>query len=274
VSLPVPHPKHTSSVAPSEEQKQMVYDLYILRLSEPHFKIEDTFSGFSTFVTGAYGNTAYEAKMVEANAIFAPSKANFERREPKETELRKAGYSAEAYLSYVAYERTGKKAESDESFDLAKNLFERAVADHPTDWTVWEGYLQLCKDRLSAATLQQGEDDVEEDEADDALSTALLGYRITAEKACRYMPDCAEAWINLMRLEEREGDNAACEAVFARAIETGLLGKNLESVVKLYIARADCHRRAFEQAGASDPVLWQALSRFQSRKKSRASRTP
>lgn len=171
--------------------------------------------------------------MVELNGIFAESKGNFERREVKEAELKQAGYTAEAYLDYVRYERTGKKAATADPA-VARNLFERAVADHPRDWAIWEAYLTTFRERLKAS-----------DEETD-LNELVGGWQQVAEKATRFLPDQADSWISLMRLHERQGNSADVEATFEKAWGTGLFNKNVEDVVKLYMAKADFHRRLFE----------------------------
>jgi hypothetical protein len=224
----------------SDTQTTLIQQLYIIRLEQPHAGIEETFSQFSTFISTRFPDSMYEDLMVEANSIYAASKETYTRREPKELELKAANYSVDAYLSYIAYERTGKKANTPEAITLAKNLFERAVADHPDDWTVWEAYLQLWKDRLAIDL--QGDDE-------EAIAESLFELRAVVEKAVRFVPGTSEAWINLMRLEEREGSAEAVEATFQKALSTGLLSKSVEELVKLYIAWADFQRRLFEFMG-------------------------
>lgn len=50
-----------------------------------------------------------------------------------------AGYSAQAYIDYVAWEREVKRPDT----PLVKGIFERAVRDHPTNIEVWEAYLEF-----------------------------------------------------------------------------------------------------------------------------------
>ena len=48
-----------------------------------------------------------------------------------------AGYSPQAYLDYVSWEREVKRPDT----PLVKGIFERAVADHPTEIDLWDEYL-------------------------------------------------------------------------------------------------------------------------------------
>lgn len=167
--------------------------------------MDQTFSAYSTFistyVTGG-SEAGYEEELVAANGIYGPAKTLWDFRETKELDLAAAGYTTEAYIQYATWERTGKKAASLNPLH-ARNIFERAVATHRSDYAIWEAYLDYWRDQL----LGEAESDLSEEEV-------LLGLLDVAERAARHVPFVGDSWAALMRVQELISPSAAVEGTF------------------------------------------------------------
>lgn len=124
--------------------------------------IAETFSAYSTFVT-TFDNDNYDTSLPAANKIYSASVKKADERYPEEEKLvrtksdqvwasahhidrfsqprpqKAAGYSAQAYLDYVSWEREVKRPD----VVLVKQLFERAIKDHPQELELWETYLEF-----------------------------------------------------------------------------------------------------------------------------------
>lgn len=166
--------------------------------------MDQTFSAYSTFVTTymASSETAYEEELMAANAIYGPAKTLWDFRETKELELAAAGFTAEAYIQYATWERTGKKAAQLNPLH-ARNLYERAVAAHRSDYSVWEAYQDFWRDLVWASSSEH-DDDLSEEE----MLAALLAV---AERSTRHVPFVGESWAALMRTQELVGEHSLVE---------------------------------------------------------------
>lgn len=134
--------------------------------------IAETFSAYSTFVT-TFDNDNYDTSLPAANKIYSASVKKADERYPEEEKLvrarptrvcacahridrfaqlcaqKAAGYSAQAYLDYVSWEREVKRPD----VVLVKQLFERAIKDHPQELELWEAYLEfLVSDIVATST--------------------------------------------------------------------------------------------------------------------------
>ena len=235
--------------------------------------MEQTFQSYSTFVTKSLPAEDYETAMTSANAIYSPAKTNWDRRDVKERDLARAGKTAEAYLEYVSWERTGKKAKEADPM-IARNLYQRALKDHPSDWSVWEAYLQFWRDVLNAAVEAlpvPDEDDAEAEESEEAQIAAaavqigMRGLLEAASGATKNLPYMADSWVALMRAQEKTSQGELVDgtcyfvivlyclfyyiATFSTALSTQFMSKDVEALVKLSTARLDFHRRLFEDVG-------------------------
>lgn len=144
--------------------------------------------------------------MISGNSAYSATKANWDRTDLKERELAQAQYSAPAYLSYAAWLRTGKKAASTDPM-LARNIFERAIKECGSDWSVWEAYLQFWRDRLGEVEMPDDaeEEDEVEKEMPEEMQIVLVEWMGVAEKAAKHIPYMADSWVALMRIQERAG---------------------------------------------------------------------
>jgi hypothetical protein len=212
--------------------------------------MENTFSDYSRFVT-VYDNDSYGTRLPAANKRYAPALALLTEREVKESELKQQAYSPAAYIEYAGWEREVKRP----AIQLVLALYERAVAHHPEDAAIWDGYLEFCASVLPKKMNAE--------------------WLKAAEKAVRCCPGNGELWAAYMRcvvslsilmsrwlvpldfcmssfdrfLQEKLGAEAPegtdVESLYARAIGTKLFdNKNAtDELVALVEARAGFHRR-------------------------------
>ncbi|GAA6048750.1 hypothetical protein JCM3770_003941 [Rhodotorula araucariae] len=211
---------------PSPDQLLQVDELYRARLKVPHLDIAETFSAYSSFVT-AFDNENYDKSLPAANKIYSGPAKKAEDRYAEEEKLKAAGYTAQAYLDYVAWEREVQRPDT----PLVKGIFQRAIKDHPANIDVWEEYLAFLR------KIPEKESNLLE----------------VSEKAVRNLPSSASLWTAAMRVVERLGLGAdAVEALFQRAIATGLFAKDMDSTVALYHARASYYRREMDKNATDD----------------------
>ncbi|BGP52072.1 Splicing factor [Rhodotorula kratochvilovae] len=211
---------------PSPDQLLQVDELYRARLKVPHLDIAETFSAYSSFVT-AFDNENYDKSLPAANKIYSGPAKKADDRYAEEEKLKAAGYTAQAYLDYVAWEREVKRPDT----PLVKGIFERAVKDHPTNLDVWEEYLSFLN----------------------KIPPQEANLREVAEKAVRNLPSSVSLWAAAMRAVEKLGLGAEeVEALFQRAVATGLFAKDMDSTVALYHARASYYRREMDRNATDD----------------------
>ncbi|GJN94155.1 hypothetical protein Rhopal_007229-T1 [Rhodotorula paludigena] len=210
---------------PTPDQLVQVEQLYLARLKVPHLDIAETFSAYSSFVT-AFDNDNYDKALPAANKIFSATARKSDERYPEEEKLKAAGYTAQAYMDYIAWEREVKRPDT----PLVKALFERAARDHPLDHDVWEAYLEwLHKIPEKDANLLQ-----------------------VAQRATRFLPSSSTLWTSSLRISEKLSlASDAIEALFQQAFATRLFDKDMDAVVALYHARASYYRREMERREAS-----------------------
>ncbi|GAA6015137.1 hypothetical protein JCM10207_003614 [Rhodosporidiobolus poonsookiae] len=206
---------------PDADQLTIVTDLYLARLAVPHLHIAQTFSAYSSFVT-RYDNDNYDEALPKANAVYSPAVKKSDERYVEEDKLSKAGFTTQAYLDYISWEREVKRPD----IPLVDTLFERAVHDHPSDTELWETWVEFshkCPAKL----------------------TNLTGI---VEKAVRSVPGSATVWSMAMRAAEKQSLGAeAVEVLFQRAIATGLFAKDMDGTVALYQARTSFYRREMDR---------------------------
>lgn len=106
-----------------------------------------------------------------------------------------AGYSAQAYLDYVAWEREVKRPDT----PLVKGIFERAVKDHPNDIEVWEAYLEFLVRRSSLLS----KPNVHLARAQHKIPEKESNLREVAEKAVRNLPSSVSLWTAYFRVAVR-----------------------------------------------------------------------
>ncbi|GAA6059133.1 hypothetical protein JCM10212_003880 [Sporobolomyces blumeae] len=208
------------------DQLLQVEELYTSRLRVPHLGIKDTFDSYSTFVT-RFDNDNYDQSLPAASKIYSATSKKVDEREAEEAKLKRAGYTAQAYLDYIAWEREVKRPD----VQLVKALCARATTDHPHDVELWE-------------TCVEFEWRIPEKDS---------GLLEVAEKSVRHNPANASLWTTYFRTSEKAGQGAdGVEGLFARAMATGLFAADMDSTVALYHARAAFHRRELDRSGTDD----------------------
>ncbi|TNY18454.1 hypothetical protein DMC30DRAFT_53948 [Rhodotorula diobovata] len=211
---------------PSPDQLLQVEQMYLARLKVPHLDIAETFSAYSSFVTN-FDNDNYNKSLPAANKIFSATAKKSDERYAEEEKLKAAGYTPQAYLDYVSWEREVKRPDT----PLVKGIFERAVADHPTEIDLWDEYLGFLH----------------------KIPEKESNLREVSEKAIRNLPTATSLWTAAMRVAEKLGLGAEeVEALFQRAVATGYFAKDIEAHVALYHARASYYRREMDRNATDD----------------------
>ncbi|GAA5825178.1 hypothetical protein JCM5353_002251 [Sporobolomyces roseus] len=204
----------------------VVEELYTARLKVPHLNIKQTFDEYSSFVT-KFDNDNYDQSLPAAAKLYAPAAKRSDEREIEEAKLKTANYSAQAYIDYIAWEREVKRPD----IPLVKALLERAIKDHPSEYELWETYVEFeWKIPEKDSTLMQ-----------------------VGEKSIRFNPSNAQLWATYFRIAEKlEQGSEVVEGFFARAMATRLFEGDMDSVVTLYHARAAFHRREVDRTGSEE----------------------
>jgi hypothetical protein len=112
-----------------------MHQFYLKRLSEPHLQILDTHQMFSRFVSTHLAED-YEGSMVAAQKILNGSQKLVGPRESKEDQLAKSKYNSQAFGYYIEWELQVKHPH----VGLVRTLYERAIAMHPHESSLWTGY--------------------------------------------------------------------------------------------------------------------------------------
>ncbi|KAI8357893.1 hypothetical protein EDC96DRAFT_244640 [Choanephora cucurbitarum] len=120
-----------------EYQLSRTKKMYLDRLAVLHIDCEDTFNSYSQFVT-QYSNTNYEESMLEANKIYAKTKAAAEERDYYELQLTSTGYALDTFYQYIEYELTTKNMFA---LNHVRSLYERAIIYYCTDPSLWDDYI-------------------------------------------------------------------------------------------------------------------------------------
>lgn len=182
------------------------------------------------------------------------------------TEQKAAGYTPQAYLDYVSWEREVKRPDT----PLVKGIFERAVADHPTEIDLWDEYLGFlvrnpCAQFCTPQTLTTVSTRSTRSRRRNPTCVRCRRRRsATSRPRPRSgLPPCALPCVLLpllhslrpcslyCRLQEKLGLGAEeVEALFQRAVATGYFAKDIEAHVALYHARASYYRREMDRNGA------------------------
>ncbi|GAA5875208.1 hypothetical protein JCM3774_004169 [Rhodotorula dairenensis] len=206
------------------DQLLVVEELYLARLKIPHLDIAETFSTYSTFVT-TFDNDNYDTSLPAANKIYSASVKKSDERYAEEEKLKAARNSVQAYLDYIAWEREVKRPD----VALVKQLFERAIKDHPRELELWESYMEFLH-KPSEANLRE-----------------------ISQRAIRNLPFSVALWTASLRvIEKLHLDAEEIEGAFQRAMTSGLFSKDMDAVVALYHARASYYRRESEVKADED----------------------
>ncbi|KAI9288803.1 hypothetical protein BC943DRAFT_121972 [Umbelopsis sp. AD052] len=202
---------------PSKDNIERVRSLYLDRLQTIHMAWDQTFEGFSTFIS-AHDNANYEETMVTITKKCARTKEAIGEREIMESELALKNNDLITFFEYIKKEERAKS-----SVPLMQGLYERAVAVHCTDAGVWEDYLLF--------QMQQ-----DETELDKTISVA--------ERAIRNCPWSGDLWsLYAGVFEQFQASNEQILAVFQRALTNDLLLASYDDLIKTLLAKCDFERR-------------------------------
>ncbi|KAG2155888.1 uncharacterized protein EDB93DRAFT_58815 [Suillus bovinus] len=228
----------------------MIENILLARLQEPHANHQDTYQSYSSFTTAHKPANEYESLLISASKLRSRAVKEYEKREASEMALAAVGYSLNAYATYIAAERRRR----DPDYFILCGLYERGLAE-------------AAKRQFSA-----------ELGAERAIQMFWVGYIdfITSQgrsvefwrRATRGAPGSGEVWARYIRFLEREqesedetdaGKNEDIDAAYTRALSTNLFtrgGKSdpevdVDQIVPLVLARAGAEKRAVE-AGRAD----------------------
>ncbi|KAF9778753.1 hypothetical protein BJ322DRAFT_1114093 [Thelephora terrestris] len=237
------------SLTPDERLPHVAYieQMFLARLRQPHSNNDATFQAYSSFTTNYKPATEYEGLLVTASKARTGAVKSYAWKESREAVLTQQNFSLEAYAYYISEERKGKRLDM---FALPA-LYERAIAEAAKRRfagdlnaevalrAFWVGYID---------TLRVGESE----------KTAFT-------RASRSVPGSGEVWARFIRfLESKEEEDDPMDGgetvsnVYARALSTGLIQKDIEQIVVIVLAGAGAERRKAE-ASPEDQEAWVSL---------------
>lgn len=231
----------------------VIEKILLARLQQPHANHQDTYQSYSSFTTAYKPASEYESLLISASKLRSRAIKAYEKREASEMALAAAGYSLDAYATYIAAEQRRR----DPDHFILCGLYERGLAEasrrqfsgelgaERAIQMFWVGYIDLVKTQGKSAEFWR--------------------------RATRSVPGSGEVWARYIRFLEREqesefstdemdaGKNEDIEAAYTRALSTTLFTRGRKSdpeidadqIVPLVLARAGAEKRAVE-AGRAD----------------------
>lgn len=233
----------------------VIENILLARLQQPHANHQDTYQSYSSFTTAYKPASEYESLLISASKLRSRAVKAYEKREASEMGLAAAGYSLDAYATYIAAERRRR----DPDYFILCGLYERGLAEasrrqfagelgaERTMQMFWVGYIDFVK--------SQGQ--------------SVEFWR----RATRSAPGSGEVWARYIRFLEQESEgtedemraakNEDIEAAYTRALSTTLFtrgGKSdpevdADQIVPLVLARAGAEKRAVETGRADENGL-------------------
>ncbi|KAF5338939.1 hypothetical protein D9611_008706 [Ephemerocybe angulata] len=215
--------------------KDHVGEILLLRLKQAHSNSDETFQAYSSFTSKYRSPSEYETTMVAASKIRGNVVKGYERREPLEIGLKQSSNSLEAFSSYITYERRAKNPD----LLVTRGIYERAISEaakrtfrnepgaEAALFVFWAGYF-------------------------DALRLLDVGVDVEGElfkRALRSVPGSGEVWARYIRFLERasetmvSSDLEAVSNAYNRAINTGLIQKDMEQLIPVTLAYASYEKR-------------------------------
>ncbi|KAH8554229.1 hypothetical protein BGW37DRAFT_246875 [Umbelopsis sp. PMI_123] len=218
---------------PSKDNVERVRSLYLERLKTIHMAWDQTFEGFSIFIS-THDNANYENIMVTVNKECAPTKEAIGEREIMESELALKNNDLLTFFEYIKKEERAKSPTP-----LMQGLYERAVAVHCTDAGLWEDYLLF--------QMQQDESEVEK-----TISVA--------ERSIRNCPWSGDLWTLYAGVfEQFLASNEQVFAVFQRALTNDLLLASYDDLIKTLLGKCDFERRQINWSSEDSRKLIQCI---------------
>ena len=125
---------------PEEKNAQIecIRQLFLKRLAVPHANLAATFSDYSPFET-RFDPHNYTEHMKAASAIKSKAETEYNKYDRFEMKMSETGQAMDCILDYIAFEKR-KKAGAVNKL-LIRTLFERAVATHCLEPTLWESFI-------------------------------------------------------------------------------------------------------------------------------------
>lgn len=233
----------------------VIENILLARLQQPHANHQDTYQSYSSFTTAYKPASEYESLLISASKLRSRAVKAYEKREASEMALAAAGYSLDAYATYIAAERRRR----DPDVFILCGLYERGLAEasrrqftgelgaERTMQMFWVGYIDFVKSQ---------------------------GQRVEFwRRATRSAPGSGEVWARYIRFLEQESEtsedemhgakNEDIEAAYTRALSTTLFtrgGKSdpevdADQIIPLVLARAGAEKRAVETGRADENGL-------------------
>ncbi|KAG0010861.1 Squamous cell carcinoma antigen recognized by T-cells 3 [Entomortierella chlamydospora] len=199
--------KLASQEVPSAEDVDRVKEIYLERIAIPHSELEDTFSGFSSFIS-KYCGQDYEESMVQSNKIVNATRELLENLVPFEEHL-------ETYL----------KPEGEVNGVLAKALNDLASVPNPQELS--KVLLASCsyKFRRSADQGEAGGDPYcKLERLWIELESTVLGDHEQARKLWKSIEtkqmSMSDFWIARAEMEKKFDNVKGARQIFVRACST------------------------------------------------------
>ncbi|KAJ3190926.1 Squamous cell carcinoma antigen recognized by T-cells 3 [Irineochytrium annulatum] len=211
---------------PTKEQEELVRSMFLARLKVPHAQISETFSDYSPFES-KYNPDNYEERMKAATLLKSKAEEEYDKRDAFEMRLSSSGTVAD-YLEYIAAERANTKHLDKK---LVRTLFERAVAVHYLDPSLWELFITYMMTNLKAK----------------GPVTAV------AERAVRNCSWSGMLWALRIRAAFKESSEEL-QSLFKRSISFVTVSNDLENTVLPLKAFCDYERSNIDRDDLTDDV--------------------
>ncbi|KAJ3150870.1 Squamous cell carcinoma antigen recognized by T-cells 3 [Geranomyces variabilis] len=196
------------------EQVERIREMYLKRLQVPHAQLAETLSAYSAFEK-VIDPTKCEERLKLIKKSYAKTEKVCHEYEPYEAALESSDHALSAYLKYLGVEKLPSKGEN---AARVRTLYERAIARHSLDSTLWDAYLTDTMAMID----------------DESFIMSI------AQRASRNCPWVAEPWCHLIRAIERYGKPAEeVEATYQRAFGMVSPLANMEETIKLMQTRHD-----------------------------------
>ncbi|KAJ3267267.1 Splicing factor [Chytriomyces hyalinus] len=211
---------------------ETVRALYLARLQVPHSEIAQTFNDYSPFET-RYDNANYEARLKNASSIRSKTDRECAKREATERRLQSAGNSAHAFLEQIEF--FGKQ--KGDAFHV-RTLYERAIAIHFLDASVWESYIVFLMTKMRVQSI-------------------IMSVLDRAVRNCNWS---GELWGHRLRIGEIFGESEEeSTAIFGRACSFITELKSADQFVVLMRNWTGFSRRKVHDSSASSGPIAEGL---------------
>ncbi|KAF9920650.1 Splicing factor [Linnemannia zychae] len=202
----------------SPDDIKKVKQMYLDRITIPHFALEETFSALSSFIS-KYEPEDYEESMVNCSKVVTNTRKLLSERETFEENLINTSYSVEAFTNYLNYEMRPERRH----FIRTRTLFERAIAVQCLVPSVWIDYVTFL---MSMNPNKAGYD---------LSPKEVLAIAESSTKNCPWAGDLWESRFLLMELYHKPEEEI--NALLGEALSDGTLLANPQELSKVLQAR-------------------------------------